>query len=475
MLFYCGIDTSFIPRFPYLVMLISDTIVAVSTPPGRGGIGVMRISGEYAVSLTESFFSQTDSPLVHARATLKNLYHPREKFLIDQAVVTYFQSPQSFTGEDVVEFSCHGSPVVLTCLIDELLNLGARSAEPGEFSFRAFINGKLDLNQAEAVHDIIDAKTFAGMRQAARQMSGELSSNLIPLKEELLHLIVLFESSIEFVEDDLDSLESLKVQELLSKLILSVEGFADSYSAGNLLKNGIKVTLAGRPNVGKSSIFNSLLGSERAIVTHVPGTTRDLITENFSIAGVPVTLIDTAGIRESLDIVERIGIERTRRAFVDTDVLLVVLEAGKNIAKDEEDLLREASDIPHCIVINKIDTGKIFPEIASRFSETASLVEVSALTNYGIDNLKQMIIRQFDADLRLSQSEVLITNARQHDLMRRCSDYLRQAQASLIEHLGDEIVVINLQNALKCLDEMTGVTTVDEVLGEIFSKFCIGK
>ncbi len=465
----------FIPQFPCFMALISDTIVAVSTPPGRGGIGVIRISGEYAVRLAESFFAQPASSLVHLRASLKDLHHPRENFLIDQAVVTYFQSPQSFTGEDVVELSCHGSPVVLACLIDELLNLGARAAEPGEFSFRAFISGKLDLSQAEAINDIIDAKTFAGMRQAARQISGELSFSLFPIKEELLDLIVLFESSIEFVEDDLDSLESLKVQELLSKLILSVEAFASSYRTGKLLKNGIRITLAGRPNVGKSSIFNSLLGSERAIVTHVPGTTRDLITESFSLAGIPVTLVDTAGIRESLDVVEKIGIERTRRAFVDTDILLIILEAGKNISKDEESLLREAADIPHCIVFNKIDVCENPSEISLRFGKTGNVVKVSALTNYGIDNLKQTIIRQFDADLKLSQSEILLTNARQHDLMRRSSDYLRQAQDSLIEHLGDEIVVINLQNALKCLDEMTGVTTVEELLGEIFSKFCIGK
>ncbi|MCP9494651.1 MAG: tRNA uridine-5-carboxymethylaminomethyl(34) synthesis GTPase MnmE [Pyrinomonadaceae bacterium MAG19_C2-C3] len=456
-------------------MLINDTIVAVSTPPGRGGIGVIRISGENSVSLARCLFAQTDSSLVHARASLRNLYHPREKFLIDQAVVTYFQSPQSFTGEDVVELSCHGSPVVLTCLIDELLNLGARSAEPGEFSFRAFINGKLDLSQAEAINDIIDAKTFAGMRQAARQISGELSFSLFPIKGDLLDLIVLFESSIEFVEDDLDNLESLKIQQLLSRLILSVEAFTNSYHTGKLLKNGVTVTLAGYPNVGKSSIFNSLLGSERAIVTHVPGTTRDLISETFSLDGIPVTLVDTAGIRESLDIVESLGIERTRRAFVDTDILLIVLEAGKSISDDEENLLREVAGIPHCIVINKIDVGENSREICSRFEETGNIVEVSALTNYGINKLKQAIIQQVTTDLRLSQSEVLITNARQHDLMRRSFDYLRHAQVSLTEHLGDEIVVINLQNALKCLDEMTGATTVEEMLGEIFSKFCIGK
>ena len=456
-------------------MLIKDTIVAVSTPPGRGGIGVIRISGENAVDLAQQLFAQTDLPLTHARASLKNLYNHREKYLIDQAVVTYFQSPHSFTGEDVVELSCHGSPVVLTSLIDELLNLGARSAEPGEFSFRGFINGKLDLSQAEAINDIIDAKTFAGMRQAARQISGELSAGLLPIKEELLYLIVLFESSIEFVEDDLDSLESLKTQRLLSKLILSVEAYTDSYRAGKLIKNGVKVTLAGRPNVGKSSIFNSLLGSERAIVTHVPGTTRDLISETFSLDGIPITLVDTAGIHESLDIVETIGIERTRRAFADTDILLIVLEDGEGISEDEENLLREAADIPHCIVINKIDKGGNSSEIHSRFGDSGNIIRVSALTKYGIDNLKHAIIHQLDADLRLSQTEILITNARQHDLMRRSSDYLRQAQVSLVEHLGDEIVVINLQNALKCLDEMTGATTVEQVLGEIFSKFCIGK
>lgn len=456
-------------------MIISDTIVAVSTPPGRGGIGVIRISGESALPLARLLFRGSGATLVHAHATLKNLYHPHDDFLIDQAVVTYFQSPQSFTGEEVVELSCHGSPTVLACLIDVLLELGARPAEPGEFSFRAVINGKFDLSQAEAINDLIHAKTFAGMRQAARQVNGELSAKLFPIKEELLNLVVLFESSIEFVEDDLSSLEIYGIHDLLSKLILSVEHFTASYNAGKLLKNGIKITLAGRPNVGKSSIFNALLGSDRAIVTHVPGTTRDLISESFNLCGIPVILIDTAGIRESLDIVESIGIERTRRAFTDTDILLVVLEAGEDISTDEENLLAEASGIPHLIVINKIDTREGFSEIPTRFGDSHRIVEVSALTNQGIDTLKEAIIQHFDVDVRLSHSEIIITNARQYDLMRRTLSYLRQSLASLEERTGDEIVAMSLQNALKCLDEMTGATTVEDVLGEIFSKFCIGK
>ncbi len=453
----------------------NDTIVAISTPPGRGGIGVIRISGNDALSHTRTLIADDFFNPTSHKAYLRKLYEPSSAALIDHALVTYFQSPHTFTGEDTVELSCHGSPVVLLSVLDVLLSLGARSAEPGEFTLRAFFNGKLNLSQAEALKDLIDAKTTSAMRLAARQLNGELSSRLQPIKDEIIKLIVLFESALEFVEDDLPEDLVLKAQKNLENLIVSVESFLRTFQSGRLLKEGIKVTLVGRPNVGKSSIFNMLLENNRAIVTAFAGTTRDTINETLVIKGIPVSLTDTAGLRESNDAIERIGIERTRQAISDADLVLIVLDADEGITADDTDLINKSANLPHLIALNKIDLSDNFSHKIAELEAHHTFVRVSALTCAGAESLRNAIVAKFASETSLESDDFVLTNARHYDLMLRAGDSIRASKQSLNESKTEEIVVVGLHDALRYLGEITGEVSTEDVLTEIFSTFCIGK
>jgi tRNA modification GTPase len=304
-----------------------DTIVALSTPPGRSGIGVIRVSGVESLSLLRTLIGADSYQPAPNVLSLKSLIDPDTAEALDEALVCFFKAPHSFTGEDVVEFHCHGSPILLRTIIDLTLKLGARLADPGEFSLRAVTNGRLRLTEAEAIRDVIDAQTDTALRQATRQLKGEISNRLQPVKEQLLEIIVRLESSIEFVEDDLPPLASQEISKSLQKLLDDLSRLRSTFSSGRLLRDGIRVALVGRPNVGKSSLFNSLIGHGRAIVTSIAGTTRDTLTEEIGVQGVPVVLIDTAGIRRSNDEIELIGVERARREAADADLLIVVIDA----------------------------------------------------------------------------------------------------------------------------------------------------
>jgi tRNA modification GTPase len=297
-----------------------DTIVALSTPPGRSGIGVIRLSGPQSLEILRRLVHDPQFTPEANHVQLKSLRDLESNEVLDRALITYFKAPHSFTGEDVIELSCHGSPVLLRQLIDAILTLDARLAEPGEFTLRALAHGRLNLSQAEAIRDLINAQTSAAVRQAARQLNGELSSLLQPIKEALLEIIVPLESSLEFVEDDLPDVAVDRISQKLSDLINQLEKLAATFRAGRLLRDGLKVTLVGRPNVGKSSLFNSLLVADRAIVTSVPGTTRDTLSEVINIKGIPVLLTDTAGVRSADDEIEALGVERTRRAMADANL-----------------------------------------------------------------------------------------------------------------------------------------------------------
>lgn len=289
---------------------MNDTIVALATPLGRSGIGVIRLSGSESLSIVRQLICDEKFNPNPRFATLKKIFDPETFEVLDETIITYFQSPQSFTGEDVIEISCHGSPVILRQIIDFCLKFNARLAEAGEFSLRALSNGQIDLSQAEAIRDLIDAQTVASAKQSIRQLKGEVSHQLQPYKEELLNIIVLLESALEFVEDDLPAYQVEQIKSKLYEISQQLEKTASTYKAGKLLREGIKVALVGRPNVGKSSLFNALLGQDRAIVTEIAGTTRDQLHEKFTINDIPISLIDTAGLRETLDKVESIGVER---------------------------------------------------------------------------------------------------------------------------------------------------------------------
>jgi tRNA modification GTPase len=454
---------------------IEDTIVALSTPSGRSGIGVIRLSGARALEIAQQLVQEKNLSLEPNRVTLKKLYDPTTGEVLDHALLTYFKSPHSFTGEDVVELSCHGSPVLLRHLIDCLLSLDGRLAGPGEFTLRALANGRLNLSQAEAIRDLIDAHTRAAVRQATLQLGGELSTLLQPLKDILLDIIVPLESSLEFVEDDLPDIAVDQIKTKLSNLIDHVEELASTFMSGRLLKEGLKVTLVGRPNVGKSSVFNSLLASDRAIVTDMPGTTRDSLSEMLSLQGVPILLTDTAGLRVSEDIIENLGVERTRRAIADADLIVFVIDGSQSLTSEDKEIFDEAALNPHLIVLNKSDLKSFNRNTLEwEIDQTTAVISISAKTGSGLDDLRAAILQPFAVG-DISDAGLLITDARHFDLLQRTRGALSSSIALLVERASEELVLVGLYDALHFLGEITGETTPDDVLSQIFATFCIGK
>ncbi len=446
-----------------------DTIVALSTPAGRSAIGVVRLSGPASLEILRALIQQDQFAPAPNRVVLKSLLV--DDSVLDRCLVTYFQAPHSFTGEDMVEISCHGSPVVLRQLIDLIQSHDARLAEPGEFTLRSCRNGKMNLSQAEAIRDLINAQTQAAAVQATRQLGGELAQALQPGKRELVRMIVILESAIEFVEDDLPAIQLDEIKESIDRLCADVSSLAETYEAGHLLRDGIRVVIAGRPNVGKSSLFNRLLRFERAIVTDVAGTTRDSLTESISLQGIPVSLTDTAGFREAGDKIEAIGIERTRRAMADADFLVVVIDGSCLLQDEDQEILKASREQPFVVAINKTDLPQLIDEESLN---GAKVVPVSALHDDGIPELTAAILRPF-VSLDSANAGLLITDSRHHDLLTRAESSLAAAAGSMAQGAGEEIVVGDLHNALRFLGAITGETTSEEILGEIFSTFCIGK
>lgn len=456
----------------------SDTIVALATPPGRSGIGVIRLSGPTALAILRRLVPSANFNPQPNSLTLRSLIDPATNELLDEALVCYFQTPHSFTGEDVVELHCHGSPVLLRTVVDATLTLGARMATAGEFTLRAVAHGRLMLSEAEAIRDLIDAQTDAAVRQATRQLKGEISHALQPLKDELLKIIVRLESSLEFVEDDLPQIELDEMLRSLRRARSEFEKMASTFKRGRLLRDGLRVTLIGRPNAGKSSLFNSLLGLSRAIVHDVPGTTRDAITEATTVNGIPVLITDTAGLRVSPDQVEAIGVDRAKREAADSDLLLIVIDGSMPLTEEDQDALRQSEGHRYIIALNKSDlagfTPKLLGDDTGVVLNAAAVVSVSAKTSAGVDELRTALLDSF-SESKPNPDSLLITNARHYDLLLRAIDRLASSEALLLEHASEELTLVGLHDALRYLGELTGETTSDQILGEIFSTFCIGK
>jgi len=449
-----------------------DTIVAVATPPGRSAIGVIRLSGPRSIEIIRSLIRDEQFTPEPNRVVLKRIMVGDSEEVLDYSLVSYFEGPHSFTGEDMVEISCHGSPVILRQLLDLIQNFDARLAGPGEFTMRACRNGKMNLSQAEAIRDLINAQTNAAAQQATRQLKGELSTALQPCKQELIRVIVRLESALEFVEDDLPLIQLEETKSQLTKVLGVVKDLALTYATGHLLREGLKVTLIGRPNVGKSSVFNRLLRSDRAIVTEVPGTTRDSLTESISLQGIPVSLTDTAGIRKAGDRIEEIGVERTHRAMADADLLVVVIDGSTELLPEDLEVLSQANQVTHIVVVNKCD----LPQAARLDGELAQykMVHLSALTGEGLDHLTTAILEPFGS-VDSEAVGLLITDSRHYDLLRRAQSSIEESVELLGENASEEVVLVGLHNALKFLGEITGETTADDILAQIFSTFCIGK
>ena len=444
-----------------------DTIAAVSTPPGRGGLGIIRLSGADALAIAHRILRLRRDPEPW-RVSLAELPGPQGD-AIDQVLVTWFARPRSYTAEDVVEISCHGAPVVLRYCLERALQAGARLAEPGEFTLRAFLTGRIDLPRAEAVRDLIDATTLYQARVAARQAEGSVSRRIGPLKEQLLELIALLEAGIDFAEDDVGVAPTEEILRRIGPLREGIERFAASFAYGSVVRSGFTLAIVGRPNVGKSSLFNRLLEQDRAIVTEIPGTTRDLVSETAAIRGIPVRLVDTAGVRQGEDRVERLGIERTFQAMADADLTIVVADLSQPFEEADRELLSRARGQGRWLLAgNKSD----LPRAAAI---DAPVLEVSALTGAGIEALRNAIIQAVAPEGAVEQDSGFITSVRHERLLRECLEALDRARPAAESAVHHEMLLLDLYGALQALDAITGATTADDILNRIFSTFCIGK
>jgi tRNA modification GTPase len=441
-----------------------DTIVAISTPPGRGGIGIIRLSGPAARTIAEPLL-RLRHPLAPAQARFAEILDNTGETL-DEAVVTFFEKPHSYTSEDIVEIAAHGSPVLLDHLLRQCLAAGARLAEPGEFTQRAFISGRLDLTQAEAVHDLIEATTLHQARIAAQQLGGSLSRQISPVKEQLTTLIAALEAGIDFAEDDIDLLPNSQIVAQIQAIQIPLTALEQSFTYGRIVHDGFTLAIVGRPNVGKSSLFNRLVERDRAIVTSTPGTTRDLVTEHVSLEGIPVKLIDTAGLRDTKDEAESIGIAKSREAMAEADIILFVLDATAPIHEEDEAAIVSLNSRPFLIVINKKDLA------TSTYSKRA--YETSALTGAGIPELRQEILSHLTKEAPNAET-ALLTNLRQQQAVSAALRALNRAQQAASTTIPHEIILLDLYETLHAIDSLTGVTTSDDILNIIFSKFCIGK
>ena len=506
-----------------------DTIVAIATPPGRGGIGIVRLSGDRALEIAAGLIRfpgvETAEALEPQRATLGEFSEPGSLRALDQVLVTYFHQPHSYTAEDVVEIACHGAPVILRYLVECCLERGARAAEPGEFTLRAFLNGRIDLTQAEAVRDLIESRTLYQARVAAQQMEGAVSARLKPHKKALLDLMARLEAGIDFAEDDVPVSGWDEILSSLDAIQRDLEKLVEGYEYGRIVREGLSLAIVGRPNVGKSSLFNRLLDQDRAIVTATPGTTRDLVTESASVGGIPLRFVDTAGIRETRDEVEAIGVKKTFEAVADSDLRLLVVDTSEDWTEEDTRLLSKIRPLgPLLVACNKCDlplrvtppdlervvrldenstsavapgfsparavgpgfspaSGEAPSAVAPGFSPASresrlgplEVVWTSALTGQGLPELRAKIL-EVAAPARAAGLEgEFITNLRHQQLIKDCLGALARARQAAVERVPHEMLLLDLYDALHALDTITGATTVDDLLGIIFSTFCVGK
>jgi len=462
-----------------------DTIVAIATAPGRGGLGVVRLSGDRAIEMATGLIRFAKLPLETQRATLGELFDPASGRALDQVVVTCFRRPHSYTAEDVVEISCHGAPVILKFLVELCLQRGARAAQPGEFTMRAFLNGRIDLTQAEAVRDLIESRTLYQARTAAQQMEGAVSARLKPHKQVLVELIARLEAGIDFAEDDVAVMDWAEILARLDAIRADLEKLVEGYAYGRIVREGLSLAIVGRPNVGKSSLFNRLLNEDRAIVTATPGTTRDMITESASVGGIPLRFVDTAGIREARDEAERIGVEKSFQAIADSDLRLLVLDASQPWAEGDARLLEKVRPLGALLVaLNKSDLpqrisrGEVLDALSRQAAEAAPPVEVvqtSALTGEGLPQLREQILALAAPARDLGAEDAFITNLRHQQLIKESLAALARARHAAAGHVPHEMVLLDLYEALRALDTLTGATYVDDVLDVIFKTFCVGK
>ena len=459
----------------------SDTIVAIATPPGRGGLGVIRISGPDASRIANSLIGRS-KPLKPRHATFGRFgvsppFSPSSRDEMgrsnasDHVVLTYFVAPSSYTGEDVVEVSAHGSPVVLGSILRAAIDAGARLAEPGEFTLRAFLNQKLDLVQAEAVADLIDAVTPLQARAAFDQLEGTLTTTITAIEKDLFDIVARLEASLDFPDEGYHFVAPKEASESIAAVIARVDALLAQAQRGRMVREGAAVAIVGTPNVGKSSLFNALLNANRAIVTAIPGTTRDLLTEQADIGGLSLSLIDTAGVRDTADVVEKEGVARAKAAVDVADLTIVLLDRSRPLSMDDRELLGITASKPRVVAWNKIDLP---PSQPLEPLDPIEAVAISATTGAGIDRLIAAIGNALGTGEAL-RDRPQVTNVRHAVLLERAKESLTRAATALESKISEEFPLLDLQEAGAALQEITGRRTSDDLLRHIFERFCIGK
>lgn len=449
-----------------------ETIAAISTPPGVGGIGIIRISGDNALNVAKRIFKAKNKSEIKPFTIRFGYVVDENQNALDQVLVSYFKSPKSYTGEDVIEINCHGGNVSTREILELVLKNGARLAEPGEFTKRAFLNGKLDLTQAEAVIELINSKSDKESKASYKQLEGLLGAKIKEIKQGIIDLLVDIEANIDYPEYDIEEVRRERIYNVLSANVAKLETLEKSFESGKILRDGVSTVIIGKPNVGKSSLLNRLVKEDRAIVTEIAGTTRDTIEEYITIRGIPLKLVDTAGIHETDDIVESIGVNKSKKAIDESELVLLMLDATRELSKEDEELLEATKNKNRIILINKIDADK---KINKDIFKSDKVIEMSTKTLAGIEELEETIEEMFNISELNIENEIVITNVRHKNLIHKAAEEIKNAIVSIKNGLPIDMLSIDLQEALQNLGEITGESISEEVVKGIFAKFCVGK
>ncbi len=452
-----------------------DTIAAIATPPGQGALGILRISGPLAFDVADKFFSGTRKPSEFKSHTVHYGRIVCRNEFIDKVLLIKMDSPKTYTGENTIEITCHGGRLILHKALTTAIAAGARPAEPGEFTMRAFINGKMDLAQAEAVQQFISAENELALRAASQQLEGRLSSVIGGFRKTVVEVLAETEASIDFPEEDIRLASRQETIKRLSSIENEINCLVETYADGRRIREGVRITIAGKTNVGKSSLLNALLEKDRAIITHIPGTTRDVLHESLIWQGMALQITDTAGIRSSDDIVEKEGVRRSTDAIQQAELVLFVVDASEQISAEDEYIAASVAKQNHIVVLNKTDLTSVIKDNPFDKHGKASYILVSALKSTGINELKDLIIKRVWQDGLPSTDSAIITNARHKNALDNAAKALVQAKESVESNTSPEFIALYLHEALEHLGVIIGGTTTDEILNEIFSKFCIGK
>ena len=457
-----------------------DTIAAISTAPGEGAIGIVRISGDLAISIASSIYQCGTKQLEEQKTHTIHYGHivdPKSGEVYDEVMVSVLRAPKTFTREDIVEINCHGGIVAINRVLQLVLRMGARLAEPGEFTKRAFLNGRIDLSQAEAVMDLIRAKTDKSMQLAMRQLDGQLSHLIQNLRQEILNTLAQVEVNIDYPEyDDVEEMTLQLLREKTQQVLQGIRALLNTASQGKILRDGLKTAIVGRPNVGKSSLLNVLLREEKAIVTDIAGTTRDTIEEYVNVRGVPLQLIDTAGIRETNDVVEKIGVERSRKALKEADFVLLLLNQSETLQEEDIRLLETTKGMKRIILFNKTDLpSKLSKEDIAPYAKEEEIVTTSMLNKEGIDQLEEKIAGYFFQGQMNERDATYLSNTRHIALLEKAEQALVEVQNGIEMEMPVDLIQIDFTRAWDLLGEITGDSVQDELLTQLFSQFCLGK